>query len=162
MNRRNAVLIYTGDNFYVQTRLRFPEKVLRVKYWRNDIYYFVCLSDVVVYLEQTYPILIRTLYLDSPYMFIYRATDEELCRSQWPRCLRHEMSSSAWTLGSWVRIPLEALMFAFILFALSCVGSGLATGWSLVQGVLPTAYMCKITELHKKSRPRPDMGCSAI
>jgi hypothetical protein len=27
---------------------------------------------------------------------------------------------------------------AFILFALSCVGNGLATGWSPVQGVLPT------------------------
>jgi hypothetical protein len=59
------------------------------------------------------------------------------CRSQWPRGLRHEMSSPAWTLGSWVRIPLEAWMFAFILFVLSCVSSGLATGWPLVQGVLP-------------------------
>jgi hypothetical protein len=73
-----------------------------------------------------------------------------LCRSQWPRGLRHEMSSPAWTLGSWVRIPLEAWMFAFIQFVLSCVGSGLATGRSLVQGVLPTVYMCKIMESHKE------------
>jgi hypothetical protein len=29
-------------------------------------------------------------------------------RSQWPRDLRHEMSSLAWTLGSWIRIPLKA------------------------------------------------------
>jgi hypothetical protein len=29
---------------------------------------------------------------------------------------------------------------AFILFVLSCVGSGLATAWSPVQGVLPTVY----------------------
>jgi hypothetical protein len=29
---------------------------------------------------------------------------------------------------------------------LSCVGSGLATGCSLVQGVLPTVYKCKNTE----------------
>jgi hypothetical protein len=33
---------------------------------------------------------------------------------------------------------------------LSCVGSGLATGWSLVQGVLPIVYKCKITEPNKE------------
>jgi hypothetical protein len=32
-----------------------------------------------------------------------------------PRGLRHEMSSLARTLGSWVLIPLKAWMFAFIL-----------------------------------------------
>jgi hypothetical protein len=31
-------------------------------------------------------------------------------RSQWPRGLRHEMSSPARTLGLWVRIPLKACM----------------------------------------------------
>jgi hypothetical protein len=53
--------------------------------------------------------------------------------SEWPRGLRHEMSSPARTLGSRVRIPLQPLMSAFILCL--CVGSGLATGWSPVQGV---------------------------
>jgi hypothetical protein len=77
--------------------------------------------------------------------YVYRCT---ACRSQWPRGLRHEMSSSAWTLGSLVRIPLEAWMFVCVysVFVLSCVSSGLATGWSLVQGALPTVYKCKITE----------------
>jgi hypothetical protein len=44
-------------------------------------------------------------------------------RWQCPRGLRHQLSSPAWTLGSWVRIPLEAWMSvcAFILFVLSCV-----------------------------------------
>jgi hypothetical protein len=51
------------------------------------------------------------------------------CRSQWPRGIRHQLSSLARTLGSWVRIPLEAWM--------SVLGSGLATGLSLVQGVQP-------------------------
>jgi hypothetical protein len=62
------------------------------------------------------------------------------------------MSSPAWTLGSWVRIPLEAWMFVCVysVFVLSCAGSGLATVWSLVQGVLPTVYKCKITEPHKE------------
>jgi hypothetical protein len=31
---------------------------------------------------------------------------------------------------------------------LFCLCCGLATGWSLVQGVLPTVYKCKITEPH--------------
>jgi hypothetical protein len=44
-------------------------------------------------------------------------------RSQRPRGLKHELSSLARMLGSWVRIPLKAWMFecAFILFVLSCV-----------------------------------------
>jgi hypothetical protein len=69
-------------------------------------------------------------------------TRRPLIRSQRPRGLRHEMSSSAWTLGSWVRIPLEAWMFACVysVSVLSRVGRGLATGWSPVQGVLPTVY----------------------
>jgi hypothetical protein len=51
-------------------------------------------------------------------------------RSQWPRGLRHELSSLARTLGSWVQIPLEAWMSicAFILCVVLCVGSGLANG----------------------------------
>jgi hypothetical protein len=53
-----------------------------------------------------------------------------------------------------------AWMFVCIysVFVLSCVSSGLATGWSPVQEVLPTVYKCKIKEPHKR-RPRPDMGC---
>jgi hypothetical protein len=38
-------------------------------------------------------------------------------RSQWPRCLRHELSSPAPTLRSWVRIQLEAWMFVCVLCA---------------------------------------------
>jgi hypothetical protein len=52
-----------------------------------------------------------------------------------------KMSSVARRLGSWVRFQLSAWMFAFILCL--CVGSGLATGWSHVQGVLPTVYRIK-------------------
>jgi hypothetical protein len=44
--------------------------------------------------------------------------------SQWSRVLRHEMSSPAQTLGSSVRIPLEAWMSlsVYSVFALPCVG----------------------------------------
>jgi hypothetical protein len=49
-------------------------------------------------------------------------------------------SSLARTLRSWVRISLKAWMSVYVysVFVLSCVGSGLATGWSPVKGVLPT------------------------
>jgi hypothetical protein len=56
--------------------------------------------------------------------------------SQWPRGLRHEMSLPTRTLGSWDRTPFKAWMFVFILCL--CVDSGLTTGWSPVQGILPT------------------------
>jgi hypothetical protein len=42
---------------------------------------------------------------------------------QWPRGLKHELSSPALTLGSWVRIPLEAWMSVctYSVFMLLCV-----------------------------------------
>jgi hypothetical protein len=45
-----------------------------------------------------------------------------------------EISSLAWTLGWWVRIPLKTLMFVCVysVFVLPCVGSGFVTGWSPV------------------------------
>jgi hypothetical protein len=53
--------------------------------------------------------------------------------TQWPRGLRHELSSLARPLGSWVRIPLRAWMFGlcmrlFCVFVVLCLDSGLATG----------------------------------
>jgi hypothetical protein len=53
-----------------------------------------------------------------------------ISRSEWPRGLTHELSSPAPTLGSWVRIRLEAWMSVCVysVFVSSCVGIGLATG----------------------------------
>jgi len=48
----------------------------------------------------------------------------EIERSQWPRSLRHVLSSTARTLESWFRIPLGA----WICVRMSCVGRGLASG----------------------------------
>jgi hypothetical protein len=44
-------------------------------------------------------------------------------RSQWPRGIRHELSSPVQTLGSWVQIPLEAWMpvCVYSVFVLSSV-----------------------------------------
>jgi predicted membrane chloride channel (bestrophin family) len=52
------------------------------------------------------------------------------------------MSSPAQTLGSRHRIPLEAWLFVrvYSVSVVLCVGSGLATGSSPVQGGLPTVY----------------------
>jgi hypothetical protein len=60
--------------------------------------------------------------------------------------------SSAQTLGSQVRIPLKAWMSVCVysVSVLSYVGSGLATGSSPVQEVLPTVYRIK----KLKRRPR--------
>jgi hypothetical protein len=57
--------------------------------------------------------------------------------------VRHELSSLALTLGSWVRIPLRAWMFgvcmlSFCVCVVLCLGRSLATSWSLVQGVVPS------------------------
>jgi hypothetical protein len=52
------------------------------------------------------------------------------CQSQWPRALKHEPSSPARALGSWIRIPLEAWMSVCVysVCAVLCVGKGVATG----------------------------------
>jgi hypothetical protein len=90
--------------------------------------------------------------LDSRWISVHRWT----LRSQWPRGLRHEMSSPARNLLSWVGIPLKAWMSicVYSVFVLSCVGNGLATGWSPIQGVLPTAYRIK----NLKKRPGSNNG----
>jgi len=63
-----------------------------------------------------------------------------IVRSQWPRGLRHVLSSASTTLGSWARIPLEAWMCVcvFLPCVVLCVGRGFASGRSPIQGVLLT------------------------
>jgi hypothetical protein len=58
----------------------------------------------------------------------------------------HGPSSPARTLWPWVRILLEALIsvFSYCVRVVLCVGSDLATGWSPVQGILPTAYTSRL------------------
>jgi hypothetical protein len=82
-----------------------------------------------------------------------------LCRSHQPRDLRHELSSLARTLGSWVRMALKAWMFGvcmclFCVCVVLCLGRGFATSWSPVQESYHLWKM--ITELNKK--PGPWMG----
>jgi hypothetical protein len=81
-----------------------------------------------------------------------------LFRSQWPRGLRHEQPSPIRTLESCVRIQFEAYLSAFILFVLLCIGSGLAAGWSPVQGVPSAVYRIKKLKIGKS----PTKGCTTI
>jgi hypothetical protein len=81
---------------------------------------------------------------------------EEVSRTRWPRGLRHEPSSLARSLRSWVRIPLEEWIsvYAFML----CLCYSVATGWSPVQGVIPTVYRLR----NWKSGHGPTKGCRTI
>jgi hypothetical protein len=56
-------------------------------------------------------------------------------RSQWQRGLRHELSSS---VGSNPTRSMDVCVRLFCVCVLLCVRSGLATGWSPVEGVLPS------------------------
>jgi hypothetical protein len=52
------------------------------------------------------------------------------------------MPSHARALGSWVRVPLQAWMSVYEcnVLVLSCVGSGFASGYFPVQGILATVH----------------------
>jgi hypothetical protein len=79
--------------------------------------------------------------------------------SQWPHGLRHALCWSAHTLGSWVRTSLDPWksVFAFILFVLSCVCSGLATGLAPVQGISRNLLILNGNKPKSKIHPRTRM-----
>jgi hypothetical protein len=83
----------------------------------------------------------RLTYFNAPPGRVVQKFSKDIwkCRSQWPRCLRHVLFSTARILGSCVRIPLHAwiCVSAFFCVVLSCVGRGFVSGWSPVQGDLP-------------------------
>jgi hypothetical protein len=85
---------------------------------------------------------VSIMHLEAGHLssFKFTVTINTNSPSQWPRGLRHDMFSFARTLGSWVRIPVEVWVFVYVysVFESSCVCSGLGTGCSPVQGVLPT------------------------
>jgi hypothetical protein len=67
-------------------------------------------------------------------------SDREVCGM---KCLRQ---LKQWDCG-FESHSRHGSLSVFILFVSSCVDSGFATGWSLVQGVLPTVYKIQIPEL---------------
>jgi hypothetical protein len=85
---------------FEQPNLKTP----KIKHTSSKYYYFIL---------RTWPAL----------MFKLNSNMNTIRRSQSPRGLRHEPSSTARTLGSWIRIPLEAWMSlcVYSVFLLSCV-----------------------------------------
>jgi hypothetical protein len=74
------------------------------------------------------------------------------CRSRWPRGQSWIVfaRSNAGIVGSNPTRCLDICVFLFFVCVVLCVGSGLSTGWSPVQGVQPTVY--KIKKLKKRPR----------
>jgi hypothetical protein len=83
------------------------------------------------------------------------------CRWRWPRGLRHELSSPARTLASWVRISLEAWMSVCVysVFVLSCMYVA-----ALRRADPPSkeSYRMCIGLRNWKSGQGPTKGCRAI
>jgi hypothetical protein len=78
----------------------------------------------------------------------------------WDAGLRHELFSLSWMVGSWVRISFKSMgvcVWVYSVCVVLCVGSGLETGWSPVQGVLP----CK-KRLRNWRGQGPIKGCRDI
>jgi hypothetical protein len=83
-------------------------------------------------------------------------------RTQWPRLLRHELSSFARTLGSCVRIPLKAWMSVLCAFILCLCCS--VCRYRFCDGLIPrprspTDY---IWDQGTEKRPTLKKGCRAI
>jgi hypothetical protein len=85
-----------------------------------------------------------------------------LRRSQWPAARSEPWTlfvrSNAGIVGSNTIQRMDVCVRLFCVYVVLCVGSGLATGWSLVQGVLPTVYRLR----KQKSRQDLTKSCRAI
>jgi hypothetical protein len=87
-----------------------------------------------------------TIWISLGVNSIFTFCSHCVSRSQWPRCLRHEplfAPSNTGIVGSNPTQGMDVCVRLFFVCVVLCVGSGLATGWHLVQGVLPTVYRIK-------------------
>jgi hypothetical protein len=66
-------------------------------------------------------------------------------RSQWPHAFAR---SNAGVVGSNPTRGMDVYVRLFCVCAVLCIGRGISTGWSLVQGVLLSVY--RITKLKKQ------------
>jgi hypothetical protein len=93
----------------------------------ENIYIYFCFLTVSKGFETLAWTPVHRCELNVSFFFLLtlsvHVTGVMVRRSQWPRGLRHELSSPAGTLWSWVRIPLEIWMSVgvYSLFMLFCV-----------------------------------------
>jgi hypothetical protein len=59
-------------------------------------------------------------YLILHYIILYYIILCYVCRTKWPRNLRHELPQRAQTFGSWVRIPLDEWMSVYSVCVVLC------------------------------------------
>jgi hypothetical protein len=137
---RNSRLLKLFNGLWGQVSNSFPD--LSAWFCRQDLYsvlsytatnprlilplvlvneYLVRVTQKCNYRNTGKRLVIRKMfssYNPVSYLPTYNLFAKEHCcyrweyRSQWPRGPRHEMSSFAQTLRSWVRIPLEAWMWS--------------------------------------------------
>jgi hypothetical protein len=74
---------------------------------------FYSSEDTFSYLTSLSVVILRASFSESS-SSEFRLGDRLSCRSQWLRGLRHELSSLARRLGSWVRIPHKSWMSVFV------------------------------------------------
>jgi hypothetical protein len=109
----------TGQQPYNSAQYRFTADVCVLQEIKIKL---ILAPALLGFLTNNYLSLSEQTHLHVSFDFFFHSSDYE-SRSQWPRGLRHEPSSSARTLGSWVRILLEAWMFVCVysVFVLFCV-----------------------------------------
>jgi hypothetical protein len=105
------------------------------------IYLLMCLLVTYSFVYCLCAIIVIYLCLCSfVYLLVFMYVYIYFTRSQWPRGLRHVWSSTARTLGFESRSG-HRYVSMFLCVVLSCAGSGLTSGWSPVQGVLPNVQI---------------------
>jgi hypothetical protein len=109
----------------VKGRLLWVRTTEGLLYPHPTIYDLVPRVVFSIYTETVYEFVISLMRAVCPaFLFVLHLTNI-WCLSHWPQGLRHETSSPAQALRSWVRIQLGASMFlcVYSVFMLSCVGS---------------------------------------
>jgi hypothetical protein len=91
------------------------------------------------------------LFIKQVHHFTYNMPIAVAARSKAWKVFVH---SNAGIVGSKPTQGMDVCVRLFCAYVVLCVGSGLATGWSTVQGVLPTVYRIK----KLKKRPGSNKG----
>jgi hypothetical protein len=107
------ICLFTECKLYL--RLFAYKEKLCLKYSAVQLLHENTIRVITVFVSWLNISWLTTKDISTNYSRLNIHTYSRARRSQWPRGLRHELSSLTRTLGSWFRIPLEAWMSVFIL-----------------------------------------------